>query len=212
LQDRISYGVPLVESLRGQHVLVVGGGHSAATAVRDLARLRDSRITLVVRKQRPLPCARIEADPLPERDRLAVEVNALTDTFDFRPGSTVHSLDLNAKGVRVSLRSGENSDVVHVDHLIAATGFRPDLALARELQLQICWATEGTYRLAAMLLGESGGDCLSIPASGAEALLHPEPGYFALGMKSYGRTPDFLIRTGIQQIVSVLDWLESRRS
>jgi hypothetical protein len=32
-----------------------------------------------------------------------------------------------------------------------------------------------------------------------------EPGYCALGMKSYGRTPDFLIRTGRDQVNSLLD-------
>jgi hypothetical protein len=76
--------------------------------------------------------------------------------------------------------------------------------------VQTCWATEGTYKLAAALLGESAGDCLAISGFGAETLVHPEPGYFALGMKSYGRTPDFLIRTGHEQIASVLQWLRER--
>ncbi len=91
--------------------------------------------------------------------------------------------------------------------IIAATGYRPDLSLARELHVQTCWATEGTYKLAAALLGESAGDCLQVAGFGAETLAHPEPGYFTLGMKSYGRTPDFLIRTGREQIESVLDCL-----
>jgi hypothetical protein len=82
--------------------------------------------------------------------------------------------------------------------------------LARELQVQTCWATEGTYKLAAALLGETGGECLAVASFGAESLVHPEPGYFTLGMKSYGRTPDFLIRTGFEQLTSLLDWLAQK--
>ena len=29
-------------------------------------------------------------------------------------------------------------------------------------------------------------------------------------MKSYGRTPDFLIRTGLEQIASLFDWLAQK--
>ena len=68
---------------------------------------------------------------------------------------------------------------------------------------------EKVARLAA-LLGETGGDCLAVRSFGAESLVHPEPGYFTLGMKSYGRTPDFLIRTGLEQIASLLDWLAQK--
>ncbi|MEZ0274949.1 MAG: hypothetical protein ACAH88_08595 [Roseimicrobium sp.] len=60
-----------------------------------------------------------------------------------------------------------------------------------------------------MLLGETGGDCLAVAAFGAETLLHPEPGYYVLGMKSYGRTPDFLLKTGREQIKSLLEHLGS---
>ena len=70
--------------------------------------------------------------------------------------------------------------------------------------MQTCWATEGTYKLAASLLGETGADCLAVAGFGAETLVHPEPNYFTLGTKSYGRTPDFLIRTGREQIDSLL--------
>jgi hypothetical protein len=34
-------------------------------------------------------------------------------------------------------------------------------------------------------------------------LAHPEPGYFAVGMKSYGRAPTFLMATGYEQVRSV---------
>ena len=109
------------------------------------------------------------------------------------------------------LLGNDGTKSLQVDRAIAATGFRPDWSFARELHLQTCWATEGTYPLAASLLGESGGDCLAVPAFGADTLLHPEPHFYALGMKSYGRTPAFLITTGLRQIESVLERLEASR-
>jgi thioredoxin reductase len=215
VKERIAYGMPAVRN--GAYpdtgrFLVVGGGHSAASVVRDLARIPAREITWVIRRPVSVPCTRIADDPLVERDRLATEANALARNIDFRPRTAVHEVQCNGNGFIVGLKQGNNAPAhatIHVDHIIAATGFRPDLALTRELQVQTCWATEGTYKLAAALLGSSGGDCLSVPAFGAETLLHPEPGYFALGMKSYGRAPDFLIKTGLEQIRALLGWLRS---
>jgi len=220
----ISYGVPDIPGrqrwlFENRRVLVVGSGHSAAGAVRDLASLQDSapetEVIWVMRRGHIPPYERIESDPLPERDDLLARANALVESgeIDFRAESTVLSLEQVQDGLKVTLADGAaGRETVVVDRVIASVGFRPDLELTRELQTRTCYATEGAYNLAAALLGEAaGGDCLSIPAFGAEALLHPEPGYFTLGMKSYGRTPNFLIRTGRDQIDSVLRWLAKDR-
>ena len=45
-----------------------------------------------------------------------------------------------------------------------------------------------------------GGDCLTIPAQGAQALRNPEPNFYILGAKSYGRNSNFLLRTGFEQV------------
>ena len=58
-------------------------------------------------------------------------------------------------------------------------------------------------KLAAALLGSAGGDCLAQESHGAEALANPEPGFFILGSKSYGRNNTFLLRTGWQQVDDV---------
>jgi hypothetical protein len=44
---------------------------------------------------------------------------------------------------------------------------------------------------------------------------HPEPDYYAVGMKSYGRAPTFLLLTGYEQVRSVVaalagDWDAAR--
>lgn len=219
----ISYGAPdVLGRLRwlfeNRRVLVAGAGHSAATVVRDLATLAraapETGIIWATRRGMSPPFQRIEDDPLPERDSLLAQANALVESrrVDFRRDSTVLALEPEGAGVRVKLCSSGGHESVTVDRIIAAVGYRPDLELARELQVQTCYATEGSYHLAAALLGENGGagagDCLSAVAQGAETLVHPEPGYFMLGAKSYGRAPDFLIRTGREQVDALLNWLE----
>ena len=39
---------------------------------------------------------------------------------------------------------------------------------------------------------------------GHRELAHPEAGYFAVGAKSYGRAPNFLMATGYEQVRSVV--------
>jgi hypothetical protein len=43
-----------------------------------------------------------------------------------------------------------------------------------------------------------------VPLHGADELEHPEAGVYVVGMKSYGRAPTFLLRTGYEQIRSVV--------
>jgi hypothetical protein len=39
---------------------------------------------------------------------------------------------------------------------------------------------------------------------GAKELVQPEPGFYLVGMKSYGRAPSFLTLTGCEQVRSVV--------
>jgi hypothetical protein len=43
-----------------------------------------------------------------------------------------------------------------------------------------------------------------VPPHGVRELAHPEPGYYIVGMKSYGRAPTFLLATGYEQVRSVV--------
>jgi hypothetical protein len=58
--------------------------------------------------------------------------------------------------------------------------------------------------------------CGSVPPHGAEELKHPEPDFYTVGMKSYGRAPTFLLLTGYEQVRSVAaaiagDWGAARQ-
>ena len=63
-------------------------------------------------------------------------------------------------------------------------------------------------KLAAALLGETSADCLSQSSHGAETLTNPEPGFFILGAKSYGRDSRFLIKVGLEQIRDVFSLID----
>ena len=54
-----------------------------------------------------------------------------------------------------------------------------------------------------------------MPPHGVDELSHPDPGIYIVGMKSYGRAPTFLLRTGYEQVRSVVaalagDWESAR--
>lgn len=88
------------------------------------------------------------------------------------------------------------------DYLAAATGFRPQLGMLRELRIDLDPAGESPRRLAALINPEF-HSCGTVEAHGADVLSHPEEGFFLAGMKSYGRAPTFLLATGYEQVRSI---------
>ena len=55
-----------------------------------------------------------------------------------------------------------------------------------------------------------------MPPHGVDELSHPDEGVYMVGMKSYGRAPTFLLRTGYEQVRSVVaalagDWDSARQ-
>jgi len=97
-----------------------------------------------------------------------------------------------------------------VDTVIANVGFRPDLSIFQELQVHQCYASEGPMKLAAALLSASGAgsvDCLAQEAPGKETMVNPEPSFYIVGMKSYGRSSKFLLTIGHEQVRHVMELL-----
>jgi hypothetical protein len=62
-------------------------------------------------------------------------------------------------------------------------------------------------KLSAALLGAGAADCLEQQSHGPETLTNPEPGFFILGAKSYGRNSQFLMRIGWAQVSDVIGLL-----
>jgi hypothetical protein len=92
-----------------------------------------------------------------------------------------------------------------VDRILSNVGYRPDRSLYRELQFHECYGTEGPIDLSASLLSQEGADCLDVDPGGAETLKNPEPNFFVLGAKSYGRMSNFLLETGFQQVSDLFE-------
>src|SRR5690606_34819064 len=83
------------------------------------------------------------------------------------------------------------------DQIIAATGSRPDLALTRELRLRLDPWLESTEALAP-LIDPNVHSCGTVSPHGHRQLQHPEARCYAIGAKSYGRAPNFLMATGYE--------------
>lgn len=199
----------------GRRVLLVGGGHSAQTAALDLAALAaespETRVTWLLRS---LPDGGDpEADPLPERGRLEAEARRLAEgaspALQVRLGTVERLARTDGGGVAVSVGGPDGGGELIADRVLALTGYVGDHGMHRQLQVHQCYATEGPMKLAAALLGAGGdgGDCLQQESHGADTLVNPEPGFFLLGVKSYGRNNTFLMRVGWQQVDEVFGLL-----
>ncbi len=203
----------------GRRVLLVGAGHSAQTALCALFEEEgaNTRVIWALRSEQP-NLEPMADDPLPERAGLTAAAARLAADpppgLDLRTGVVVDALERSGGEVVVTLRRIDGvTESVTVDRVLALTGKVGDHQLYRQLQIHECYATSGPMKLAAALLGAgssgAGGDCLQQTSQGADTLKNPEPGYFILGSKSYGRRNDFLMRVGWEQVGEVFQLLAS---
>ena len=220
--DRVVRRIPDLDAdpdaWAGRVILLVGAGKSAQTAARDLTALvaaaPGTRLVWAVRDQHP-DWGEIPADPLPGRQELVETAERLragtVPGVAVRTGVAVDALrPAGAAGdqVAVTLRAadGQTEDVV-VDRVLGLTGFLGDTSLYRQLQVHECYATAAPMNLSAALLAAAGdgpADCLTQPSHGIDALRLPEPNFFVLGVKSYGRNNTFLLRIGYEQVDEVI--------
>lgn len=228
LTGRIDYCLPDIaggacDHFSGKRTLVVGSGYSAATAVIQLEKLRlqndRTQVIWLTRRKSSTPLATINGDQLQGRAGLTRAANLLALESDngvtWINGGLVYQLSvdhLDQIEVRLDVVSEQGDldrKVLTVDHILANVGYRPDRSVYEELQIHECYASQGPIKLAAALLGESSSDCMAQSVPGNDTLTNPEPGFFILGAKSYGRDSRFLIRTGLQQIASALELIAS---
>ncbi|MEE8278171.1 MAG: flavoprotein, partial [Thermoanaerobaculia bacterium] len=200
----------------GRTTLLVGAGHSAQTAAVGLAALAErhpgTRVLWALRRREPT-WELDPDDPLPERARLSTRARKLANggsaAIETIPGVVVDSLELRNGSIQVTLRGTSGGQRrLRVDRILSLTGSVGDDRLYRQLQVHECYATSGPMKLAAALLGSSSSDCLAQESHGAETLVNPEPDFFILGAKSYGRNSTFLMLVGWRQVDEVFSLLE----
>ncbi|HYH22679.1 MAG TPA: FAD-dependent oxidoreductase [Azospirillum sp.] len=213
--DRISYGIPDVRgaaraAYAGATVVVVGSGHSAMNAVLDLLALQDeapgTRVLWALRRNR---LARLLGgglnDKLPARGALGIAATRAIEEgrLELLSPYAAERVDRTADGLRIAGRLGGQPHVMEVQRVVVATGLRPDLSILRELRVELDPLVEAPPKLAP-LIDPNLHSCGTVPPHGVEELAHPEPGFYIVGGKSYGRAPTFLMATGYEQARSVV--------
>lgn len=196
----------------GRHTTVVGAGHSAANTLISLGRLqRDAPSTTISWLIRSASAQRItssEDDGLAGRALLGTRVERLvaTGSVTLVDGFEIEGAQLDEERV-VLTGTRDGAPAVHgTDLVVSATGFRPDLAILREIRLELDDVVKAPRRLAP-LIDPNHHSCGTVEPHGFRELAHPDAGFFIVGMKSYGRAPTFLLATGYEQVRSVVAWI-----
>ena len=127
---------------------------------------------------------------------------------------------IDSSGFEVDLEIAGQIRRDRFDRIVANVGYEPDDRLYRQLQMHACYASLGPMGVSAALLAAQGGPdgapadcCIAGGTLGPETLRNPEPGFFILGAKSFGKNSAFLMRTGYEQVAdafSLLGWNAAR--
>lgn len=213
--ERMAYGMPDIlgadrARYAGRKVLVIGAGHSAAGNLLALATLAQqapgTRLAWAVRgKDLRRLFGGGENDGLPARGELGLRLRQLVEQgqLEMHLGFGVREIVRTPDGLRVFAENAQLPAIEGVDQIVAATGSRPDLSMTRELRLRLDPWLESTDALAP-LIDPNVHSCGTVRPHGHRELAHPEPNFYAIGAKSYGRAPNFLMATGYEQARSVV--------
>lgn len=224
LREHIYYGIPdVLGQLRSRYanrkVLIVGSGHSAFNAILDLVKLADEAPdTEIIWAVRRASVGQMfgggEADALSARGALGERVRHLVERGMLRFVTHFRVAELRTIGGQIEVVGEDGAVIDPVDEIITTTGFRPDLGILSEMRLELDAAVESPTALAP-LIDPNLHSCGTVRPHGADELKHPEPDFYIIGMKSYGRAPTFLMLTGYEQARSVVaaiagDWHSAR--
>jgi thioredoxin reductase len=207
---QLSYVPPTpghIVDFMGRHVVVLGSGHSALTAVNAFAVARRSgariRVSWVLRRDAVGDTfGGGAADELPQRGVLGVRARRAVEDghVELVTGFRVEAIDQAEGGLVLLAEDGRRLDPA--DHVVVLTGFKPDLSFLSEMRLDLDPVLQAPRRLASEI-DPNLHSCGGVRPHGAAELTQPEPGFYLVGMKSYGRAPTFLALTGYEQVRSI---------
>lgn len=206
----LSYVPPTLaqaSALAGKHVVVVGSGHSAMTAVTQLGEVarRDPTTTVTWLLRRGVTGDTFgggAADELPQRGALGVRSKEAVEAqrVSLLTGFRTERIDLSEGRAVVTAEDGRS--LPPADHVVVLTGLRPDLSFLSEMRIELDPILQAPIKLAGSI-DPNMHSCGSVAPHGAAELAHPEPDLYIVGMKSYGRAPTFLAMTGYEQVRSI---------
>ncbi|MFF3730725.1 NAD(P)-binding domain-containing protein [Streptomyces sp. NPDC002476] len=213
--DRVTYRVPDLKDpavrarYAGKRTAVIGSGASAFTALAMLADVSkdESGTHAVWILRRGISGSTFgggTADQLPARGALGLAAKAAVDNghADAVTGFRTEAIERDEDG-RLVLAGEDGRRLDPVDEVIVLTGFRPDLSFLSEIRLGLDERLQAPTELAP-LIDPNQHSCGTVYPHGHRELSHPEPGIYLVGMKSYGRAPTFLARTGYEQVRSIV--------
>ena len=215
--DRLFYGIPDVlgtyrSRYAGRRTLVVGAGHSAANALLALgelaAQVPDTRLVWALRSP---GLGQVfgggDADALPARGELGTALRALHDSGGMQVRTGLRITRIERIGQQLGVvgidPAGREQRIEGIDEIVCATGQRPDLTLTSELRVKLDPWLECNEALGP-LIDPNLHSCGTVRPHGHRELAHPEPDFYTVGVKSYGRAPTFLMATGFEQVRSVI--------
>lgn len=214
--SRIAYNIPDVLGRdraphAGQTTVVVGAGHSAANVLLDLVELASTEpATRAIWLTRSTNLSRVYGgganDQLAARGDLGQRLRQLVEAGSIELVTSFAATAVREVNGQLAL-DGETPDglrsISGVDRIVVCTGQRPNLSLTRELRIELDPWLESAKALGPMI-DPNLHSCGSVPPHGHRELSHPEPGFYTVGIKSYGRAPTFLMLTGYEQVRSVV--------
>ncbi len=211
VRRHLAYGMPDVlgkerSRYEGKRVAVVGAGYSAVNVLLDLIQLNTREPVWVVRGRN---MARIygggDADELAARGKLGTQLRSLVvgGRVKLVTGFSTEAVTEIQDGLVLRGEADHQAmSLSPVDEIIVATGQRPDLAMTRELRLELDPWLESVKALGPMI-DPNVHSCGTVDPHGHRETSHPERGFYTIGIKSYGRAPTFLLVTGYEQARSV---------
>jgi hypothetical protein len=216
-RDRIEYLVPDAagenrEKYAGKQTLLVGDDALAALSFAALSAIAtehpETRVTWSSRAELASagggPIREVNESGDSSLARLVREANAAYHSpppwLKVQAGTFVESISSGADGRLIVTILGEQPSEGVFDQIVANVGHRPDLSLARELQLDLGYADERPR-----------GTANDEWEATAGALVHPEANFYVLGAKSWGRSHNFCFADGLRQIRAVFTVLGDRR-
>lgn len=214
LHERILFGsCGLAERVHGnigKTWLLIGDDYETAAALLQIRGFLEespqARLIFIAESGRKPFIRHLKNDLFTERVRLKQQANDFLEAGHERllvyTETVIRRLDRDGDGLRVGLHGPHGELNVHVDHIVGCTGLTAAENLWSELEIHQCYASGAPMATSAAML-EDAMDFRHTPyALGADSLKNPEPGFYVLGSKSYGRNRGFTIHIGLGQIVA----------
>lgn len=214
LRGRILPGASnLAERVNGETSrtwLVIGDDYEAAVAVHQIRNFivaePNARLVFIDEQGRQPYIKNLHGDVFPRRVDLVQTANDFIlsghPSVELHIQTVIERLDIDQGRIRVGIRGAEGESLLLVDHIVSAVGFAAPESLWEELQIHQCYASGAPMATAAAMLDDTMSFRYTPYVYGSDSLKNPEPGFYVLGSKSYGRNRGFSLHVGLGQIVA----------